>query len=125
MNVLPPVLSDMIQRLLAAGHGVRAVAAEVGVAKNTVTRYRQLLLRHAAPRCPCGAPIGHNGFCAWRFARSPRRQALIRAWTPRGRKAARPIPFRLFDRVARAPELGPPRDVTAELMGDPRNRRGL
>jgi hypothetical protein len=43
LNVLPPEKADEIKRWLAAGASFRQVMASLGVAKQTVQRYRDML----------------------------------------------------------------------------------
>lgn len=77
MNRLPKGLQLMVRRLLLTpGYSVRMIMAEACVAKQTISTIRKQLLSEI-PACPCGEPQDHKGWCAWRFQRSPKRQAFI------------------------------------------------
>lgn len=77
MNTLPHEKRAELKRLLLAGNSIRACAQAVQCSKQTVTRYaRQWLV---TPICECGKQASkHRGFCAARYARSPKRQAWMR-----------------------------------------------
>lgn len=74
-NYLPVEVVAEIKAACEAGLSLRAIARMTGVATNTVRRY--IPTASARPqRCQCGAPAGHQGWCKWRYARSPARQAM-------------------------------------------------
>lgn len=87
-NDLPPAKRRKVLRLLLEGQSVRGVANAVGCAKNTVLRYRAVIQAAELlgdksvhlPTCECGQPAGHRGWCAVRYAKSPKRQEFIRRW---------------------------------------------
>lgn len=70
-----------IRELLIVGKGIRPIASELNIAGNTVKRYRQLILAEGISlRCGCGAPAGHNGWCAVRLSASEARQEFLKRW---------------------------------------------
>lgn len=109
MNLITPLKVQEINALLAQGFGMRKVACDVGVAKNTVLRYRNFLLADKIIYCACGKPIGHRGFCSVRLSRSPARQEYL-ANSPHfclrvpGEVKAKPKPIEL-DRFLRWPYI--------------------
>lgn len=72
-NVLPDKTVGDIKILAAKGLGVRAISRALGIDRKTVNRYYP---KHTNPKCNCGRPAGHNGWCKWRFAHSAARQAF-------------------------------------------------
>ncbi len=87
-------LSDeKMQAVLEAiweGGSLRGIARELGISKDTVSSYRKLWLSHdfKIDPCPCGQEAVHRGWCSVRFARSPRRQAVLAAMWERQRGVA-------------------------------------
>jgi hypothetical protein len=73
MNVLSPKEVDMVLGHLRSGLSMREVAHITGHNKTTVAHYARI---HGPFSCGCGKPQ-HNGWCAWRVARSPARQAVL------------------------------------------------
>lgn len=73
-NFLPQPRVDAILSGAQAGMSLRWIARTVGISKNTVKRY--LPLAGEDRSCPCGGPAGHQGWCKWRYAQSPARQAF-------------------------------------------------
>lgn len=72
----------MIGKLLLAGMSRRAVARQAGVNVKTVAKMFRILQRELPsfdPRCGCGQPSGHQGWCRVRFNRSPKRQKALAA----------------------------------------------
>lgn len=61
--------------LRTGGAGLREIARELGVSKNTVARY--VGANRLTSICPCGKPAGHKGWCQDRIAKSARRQAYL------------------------------------------------
>lgn len=74
VNVVRPEVAAEIAALFVAGYSIREVCRRTGRARNTVQRYRP----ESVTLCVCGKSSKHRGWCAWRYARSPRRQAVMR-----------------------------------------------
>lgn len=85
-NFLKPAKQALLRRLLADGESVRKIARAVGCAKPTVGRYAKLY--RVPVLCPCGKDSRHNGWCSWRYLRSPARQAWIQSYHANRPKAA-------------------------------------
>jgi hypothetical protein len=81
-NFLPSHKVAAIHEGLNAGMSLRAIAKFARVSKITVSRYAP---RNAERTCRCGASTAHRGWCWWRFAGSPLRQAFVSGWG-RGRR---------------------------------------
>ena len=64
----------LFELFLTPGMTVRLAARLAGCAKQTASSYRASLA--ALPECQCGQAAGHRGWCSFRFANSPKRQAL-------------------------------------------------
>jgi hypothetical protein len=79
MNKLEPVVVARMYELFAQSFGVRAVAETLQISKNTAAKY---LRQIPTPRCDCGRPVTHNGFCTVRYRRSERRQEFMQRWHP-------------------------------------------
>lgn len=63
-----PEMQLKIARRLLAGDNCAAIAADLGIAKGTVTRWRAALLKGLAEAgvtvvCGCGREVGHRGVC--------------------------------------------------------------
>src|SRR5436309_7897655 len=79
VNVLPKTRVAEIYACLRRGWTIRPTAILCGVATNTVIRYRTRLIKERGqPKCPCGRPSSHRGWCKWRFNNSPGRQECLR-----------------------------------------------
>lgn len=61
------------------GLGVRAAARFARC--STWTSRKWLNAFRGEHVCQCGKPATHNGWCAARYQRSPKRQAFIKRWT--------------------------------------------
>jgi hypothetical protein len=77
LNVLTQEKVDSINQLLIDGYGIRKIMGKVSVAKETVRRYRTLLLKENIVFCKCGQKIGHKGFCSYRVSIYPQRQEFL------------------------------------------------
>lgn len=88
-NVLAASKIEQISSLVIEGKSLRQIEALTGVAKKTVARYRRLVLQKALTilKCRCGEPIGHRGWCAARYAESPKRQSFVKDYWERYRVA--------------------------------------
>lgn len=104
MNRLPEDKAhDVVVRLLS-GCSSRVVARQSHVSLVTAIHYRQILRVNGAEiaLCDCGKSADHNGWCKARYARSPRRQAVmarvrLRRW--HGMKAVVASPLSVLDRI--------------------------
>lgn len=84
-------VADIMERI-RAGQSVRTIAAAVGVAKNTVQRYRDAAVFFEVTglegwkidACPCGEKAGHRGWCWYRYSRSVPRQQFMKKWHQKG-----------------------------------------
>ena len=75
MNELPSAKQQHLRELfLQPGMTIRRAASIAQVAKRTAATYRDRL--GLLPNCICGQVAGHRGWCAFRFSRSTKRQAL-------------------------------------------------
>ena len=63
--------------LLGAGKSIREVARMSGISKKTVNDIRKDVMRNSDVLCGCGQEAGHNGWCSFRYDRSPARQAFM------------------------------------------------
>lgn len=106
-NFLDESAVAAIRDRLVAGRGLRGIAADLGIAQNSVKRQRSILLAEGVDlRCGCGAPAGHKGWCAVRLAASEARQEFIKRWA-RWKSPALVRPSSLGRRVVLAyPYLG-------------------
>jgi len=81
MNRLKPEKLREIQMAYWDGKSLRETAREYRVAKKTVQDIfraeRKESLGFRVP-CICGQTCGHKGWCSYRFARSPKRQAVMK-----------------------------------------------
>lgn len=86
-NWLPVTKRKALLDHLMDGRSVRDTARLVGCSKVTVSQYRKIIrvaemwgedLR--LPKCACGQNSGHRGWCAVRYARSPKRQDFMKQW---------------------------------------------
>lgn len=64
----------IVHALIATGSSTRGICRRLGVDRATVRRLNRGLRRQA---CPCGKPGGHLGWCSFRAAKSPPRQAHL------------------------------------------------
>lgn len=64
--------------LASQGLSTREIAKRVGIAKNTVQRWIVIL---RPEKCYCGKKAAHRGWCWYRTARSPSRQAFLKTLT--------------------------------------------
>lgn len=64
--------------LLCQGMGVRQVAKEAALCKETVCQLRRRILLQVLLKCPCGRDAGHNGWCLYRYQQSFKRQKWMR-----------------------------------------------
>lgn len=79
-----PMKHERARLLLLKGESIRGTAQIIGISKRTVER----VLRDMGDvqiKCPCGQDARHQGWCAFRVARSPARQTFLSRW---GMKAA-------------------------------------
>jgi hypothetical protein len=65
--------------LFGAGYPIRKIARMTKLALNTVT-FHIARMGLQAGYCGCGAKGTHRGWCSYRYALSPARQAFIRKW---------------------------------------------
>jgi len=72
---------DKAADLLRAGVSVRMVHHLSGLARRSVEILKKSLIAELPKTCECGGVYGHHGWCAPRFSRSPKRQALIQKLT--------------------------------------------
>jgi hypothetical protein len=80
-NFLPPEMIARVRDRLLSGEGSRPIAAELGISKATVWRYRgQMVAEGTELRCACGAPAGHRGWCSVRLSKSEARQEFLKRW---------------------------------------------
>lgn len=80
-NFLSTEEQETVKRFLLNGQSLRWISRELSVHKNTVLRYRRLLLeaKETIKPCACGDRAGHRGWCQPLFLRSPARQAFMAA----------------------------------------------
>lgn len=70
--------AQVIILLTVLGCSIRQVARAVGVAKNTVIRYKRLFVDVEDIRpCECGQPASHKGWCSSRYSHSEARQKTM------------------------------------------------
>lgn len=62
------------------GYSVREIARAFGLSKSVVHTISSEFLYEPDSKCKCGEPIGHRGWCSWRFKRSEKRQAFMDRW---------------------------------------------
>lgn len=87
-NWLPVQKRRDVVTLLMAGFSVRETARSVGCSKVTVGQYRKLIAaaEHCGlddarlPKCSCGLPSGHKGWCSFRVSKSAARQKFLDRW---------------------------------------------
>ena len=66
--------------LLGMGKSTREVESMIGLSKKTVNDIRKSVVSNAEIFCGCGQEAGHQGWCAFRYDRSPARQAFMTRW---------------------------------------------
>lgn len=59
--------------MIIKGHSMRESSKAIGLNIRSMPKI-------LGARCGCGRESGHKGWCAWRFARSERRQAFMRTF---------------------------------------------
>ena len=61
------------------GKGNLEISRLTGMSKTTAAKLRQVLEgQNGGPfLCACGKPATHSGRCSYRFAKSPKRQAVV------------------------------------------------
>ena len=70
------------------GKSVRQIMREMGISQGSVTRYRRLWLKeNDLPLCECGKRCDHKGWCSFKYAQSPKRQAALKALHEKQRSA--------------------------------------
>lgn len=74
MKIIDPETMRKMQAHFEAGTGIRATAREVGLDRKTVAKY---YAKRTPTLCSCGKPMTHNGWCSYRVAKSPGRQAML------------------------------------------------
>lgn len=84
---LEPEILEEIGRLFAEGETMRWSAEIAGVPLETIKFYFRIFANDLTdademPKCPCGLPRTHRGFCAHRAARSPARQQALKNIRP-------------------------------------------
>lgn len=83
--------SQSVTNLMIAfirGASTRVGARYAGVERQTAKRWFQIWRRQGVdPRCPCGRPSVHRGWCRYRFKLSPARQAVMAELHQRQRRA--------------------------------------
>lgn len=89
-NHISPLERARAVDLFLGGESVRGVMAKVKIANETARRIQRRILAAIAAgeisvSCPCGGPLGHRGWCSWRYKRSPGRQAFMREWHSKSR----------------------------------------
>jgi hypothetical protein len=74
--------------MIVQGWSSHRIVREVGGSKNTVLKLRRVLeiLTGKEFMCPCGKPVRHQGFCAWRIEQSPARQAYLAQFPQKSRR---------------------------------------
>lgn len=107
-----------IRRLLGEGQTRREVARLVRASPMTV---RAIADTVKLPPCPCGKRHGHKGWCPYRLARSPRRQAFLPQLAERNRGESRPRGYtRTAEDRARKSDahVGVPKKADAETIAE-------
>jgi hypothetical protein len=74
-NFLPAEKLVLLSELAAKGLSTREIAKRAGISKNTVQRWIVMLRPDS---CYCGKRASHKGWCWYRVAKSPARQAFLR-----------------------------------------------
>lgn len=81
--------------LLRSGNSIRATARAAGMGHATVIKLNRLMRIHAEaqgliyePKCGCGKPSTHRGWCVYRYNQSPVRQAAMKKLHDTQRMAA-------------------------------------
>lgn len=71
---------------LLRGESIRRVRDLTGLSLATITALRKEIRASTATPilCACGQDASHRGWCAVRFAKSPKRQAFMAGWHGRG-----------------------------------------
>lgn len=70
---------DEAARLIRQGFSTRRLAEALNLSHMTATVYRQIVIKETGTLyCACGQGMGHKGWCAFRIAGSPRRQAWLK-----------------------------------------------
>ena len=72
-NYLPDEVIADIRALRSGGKSIRAISRQLGISKNTVSRYVNF---NDGAQCDCGKPAGHKGWCQPMYAKSTARQAF-------------------------------------------------
>lgn len=72
-NNLPDTVVQDIRSLATQGMGIRAIARAIGISPVTVKRHYPYADN---PKCKCGKPAQHNGWCKHRYSQSVARQAF-------------------------------------------------
>lgn len=67
----------LVAYLLGAGKSLREVESMTGVSRKTVNDIRRSVFQNADVLCGCGQEAGHKGWCSFRYAQSPERQAMM------------------------------------------------
>lgn len=79
MNFIPPDKEQKLEAAYRAGLSIRSAAQFADVAKGTARKY----FRAYPPMdCPCGRRLPHRGWCSYRVAKSPKRQAILARIAP-------------------------------------------
>jgi hypothetical protein len=89
MNVLHPDKLDMVIKSFIQGDGIRKASREVGIAKNTVSKYYRMFVKinnGIDPSCKCGLPVTHQGWCKERYKKSDARKLFMSKWNKRTRR---------------------------------------
>lgn len=73
-RVLPADKAEELLALFRDGHPIRGAARIAGVSPQTARRYARQV--GEAYLCKCGEPSTHQGWCSYRYAMSPSRQAM-------------------------------------------------
>lgn len=70
---------DQAAQLLRQGLSVRRLADALNISEATALTYRQVVIKETGILyCACGKEIGHKGWCRFRIAISPERQAYLK-----------------------------------------------
>lgn len=71
--------------LIGEGETVRSIAKKAGISRGTAAKMKREFLEEAASPefnlpvlCQCGKQSDHRGWCSWRYAKSPARQATMK-----------------------------------------------
>ena len=60
------------------GATIRSVAKETGCGTATARKVRKIIGAKRLGKCVCGQPMGHRGWCRFRFSNSPARQSFMK-----------------------------------------------